>query len=302
MDNIKVNVITGFLGAGKTTAIINLLKQKDKDEKWAVIVNEFGEVSIDSMTLSESSESGEVYDISGGCICCTAKTYFHENLSKIVQENKYDRIIIEPTGLGGPDMVAEIILSIPELELLPSICLIDSTSFDNKRIQMIPLFRIQIERADVLVLNKSDLVDDEKLSSINDKIQQDFPGKLSYAISMNGNVDIALLDSGKPILKHNILAINLSKKEIKSKTYSTLEKEIFDIEGLLNYFQKEERIIRAKGYVRGKSGWRLFNYTLTSQNIEICRDLPHGVITIFTELDENDSFNQFDQKIEEYKV
>ncbi len=303
MEKIKVNIITGFLGAGKTTSIINLLKTKDKKENWAVIVNEFGEISIDSMTLSESTDLGKVYDIYGGCICCSAKEYFHENLNKIVQEKKFDRIIIEPTGLGGPDRVAEIILSNPELELMPSICLVDPGNFENKRIQMIPLFRIQIQRADVIVLNKCDLVKDQpKLESIMRKIRQTFPGKLSYSYSVNGDLDIGLLDSGKPIQKGNIFGVDLSEKEIRSKTYTTSESEIYDIEGLLQFFQKEESIIRAKGYVKGVSGWRLINYTLTGQKIEISSDLPQGVITIFTELKEGEPFYRIDQGIKRNQV
>ena len=303
MEKIKVNVISGFLGAGKTTAIIKLLEQKNKSEKWAVIVNEFGEVSIDFMTLLEYSEPGEVYDISGGCICCTAKTYFHRNLSRIVQEKKYNRIIIEPTGLGGPDMVAELILSIPELELLPSICLIDSTSLDNKRIQMIPLFRKQIQGADILVLSKCDLIeDDQKLLSIMDKVQQDFPGKLSYSRSANGRIDVGLLDSGKPIQKKNNWEIDLSKKEIKSKTYPISKNDIFDVDHLIHFFQRQQEIIRAKAYVRGKTGWQLVNYTLTGYHIEICRDLPQGTVTIFAEFEGNDFFSMIDAEIEKLKV
>lgn len=303
MNKIKVNIITGFLGAGKTTAIINLLKKKDKNENWAVIVNEFGEISIDSLTLSESTHTGKVYDIYGGCICCSAKEYFNENLNKIIQEKRFSRIIVEPTGLGGSDMVAEIIHSIGELELNPSICLVDPGYFENKRIQMIPLFRIQIQRADVVVLSKCDLVDDQqKLKSIMNNIQQTFPGKLSYSFSENGDLDIELLDSGKPIDKVDVLGINLSKKEVKSKTYTIPNSEIIDIEGLLDSFQNDESIIRAKGYVKGVSGWRLINYTLSGQNVEISSDLPQGVITIFTELEDGDSFKRIDQSIQDCRV
>ena len=85
MNSIPVNIISGFLGSGKTTAIINLLRQKTTDEQWAVIINEFGKISIDSQTLrSITSDTGTVFDISGGCICCSARGYFQENLEKII--------------------------------------------------------------------------------------------------------------------------------------------------------------------------------------------------------------------------
>ena len=127
MDIIPVNIISGFLGSGKTTAIISQLNHKANDENWAVIINEFGKISIDSQTLRSSSQSGKVFEISGGCICCSAKGYFKENLEKILQEGNYSRIIIEPTGLGGIDVVAEIVNANEGLRLMPVICMVDIT-------------------------------------------------------------------------------------------------------------------------------------------------------------------------------
>lgn len=131
MGKIPVNIISGFLGSGKTTAIIKLLGHKNAGEQWAIIVNEFGKISIDCQTLSSSSPGGTVYDISGGCICCSANGYFQENLEKIVRLGKYVRIIIEPSELGGIDMVSEIVVASPDLRLMPVICLVDITFIEN---------------------------------------------------------------------------------------------------------------------------------------------------------------------------
>ena len=98
MEKIPVNIISGFLGSGKTTAIIKLLKEKTASEKWAVIINEFGKISIDGQTLRSSSDAGSVFDIAGGCICCSAKGHFQENLEKIIQSGNFSRIIVEPSG------------------------------------------------------------------------------------------------------------------------------------------------------------------------------------------------------------
>jgi G3E family GTPase len=107
MGKLPVNIISEFLGSGKTTAIIKLLSLKATDEHWAVIINEFGKISIDSQTLRSISNVGKVFDISGGCICCTAKGYLKENIEEIIQSGKYSHIIIEPNCLGGIDMVSE---------------------------------------------------------------------------------------------------------------------------------------------------------------------------------------------------
>jgi len=86
---IPVHIISGFLGAGKTTMIIRLLGRKPETENWAIIINEFGKISIDAQTLQSKSAEGSLYEISGGCICCSAKGYFAENLDKIVRAKGY---------------------------------------------------------------------------------------------------------------------------------------------------------------------------------------------------------------------
>lgn len=89
MRKIPVHIISGFLGAGKTTEIIRILEQKPATENWAIIINEFGKISIDGKTLQSKSAAGSLYEISGGCICCSAKGYFAENLDKIVRAKGY---------------------------------------------------------------------------------------------------------------------------------------------------------------------------------------------------------------------
>jgi G3E family GTPase len=160
MGKIPVNIISGFLGAGKTTTIISLLSQKTTDEQWAVIINEFGRISIDSQTLRSSSETGTVFEISGGCICCSARGYFQENIEKIVQAERYSRIIIEPSGLGGIDMVSEIVTVNPDLILMPVICIVDITIIENPRLQLLPVYQSQIFKADVILFSKCDLLAD----------------------------------------------------------------------------------------------------------------------------------------------
>jgi G3E family GTPase len=298
MDKIKVNVITGFLGSGKTTAILNLLKQKNDKENWAIIVNEFGEISIDYLTLSEYGASGKVYEISGGCICCSAQTYFHKNLEKIIQANKYDRIIIEPTGLGGPDMITGMILSNPKLKLMPTICLIDQKMLEIKRLQMIPLFRNQMENADILVLSKCDLLEaSNKPAAILDRLQHDFPGKLSYSAAGNGTFDSGLLNGGHPIKKNNTWGLDLSKKEISSKTFTFSADTIFDLDSLGNFLKTNNEIIRAKGFIKSNTDWKSINYTLTGLHVKICSELPTSIITIFAETEEKDYFKAIESKI-----
>jgi len=105
VKNILVHIISGFLGAGKTITILRIFEQKKLQENWAILVNEFSKISIDGQILKSRSVAGSVYDIAGGCICYSAKAYLCENLEKIVETGKFNRIIIEPSGLGGIEIL-----------------------------------------------------------------------------------------------------------------------------------------------------------------------------------------------------
>mgnify|MGYP001061054053 CR=1 FL=1 len=108
---MKVDIISGFLGAGKTTLIKKLLDTLVKDEKVAIVENEYGEVGIDGDLLKDRRI--EVKEINSGCICCTIKGDFKQNILDIISNYRPDRIIIEPSGVANFSQVLE---SIKELE------------------------------------------------------------------------------------------------------------------------------------------------------------------------------------------
>ena len=103
-DLTPTNIIFGFLGAGKTTAILDLLARKPDNQRWAVLVNEFGEIGIDGKIISQAGvEAGvAVKEVPGGCLCCVAGVPFQVGLTELVRSARPDRLIIEPTGLGHP--------------------------------------------------------------------------------------------------------------------------------------------------------------------------------------------------------
>ncbi len=103
LEHIPTNILTGFLGVGKTTAILHLLQHKPESERWAVLVNEFGEVGIDGALIAGnySEEQGVfIREVPGGCMCCAAGLPMQMALNMLLARARPDRLLIEPTGLS----------------------------------------------------------------------------------------------------------------------------------------------------------------------------------------------------------
>jgi len=306
MDKIQVNIISGFLGSGKTTAIINILSQKPADEQWAVIINEFGKISIDSQTLRSFSPTGIVFDISGGCICCSAKGYFQENLEKIVQSGSYSRIIIEPSGLGGIDMVSDLVSNMPDLKLMPVICLVDIYGIENPRLQLNPIYRMQILKSDVIVFSKCDLItvlaEQENLIG---KFKLLFPGK-KHNLSTSVNIFLSYLsgnDNPKNPEQNNFRMnlpanSNLTDRNFKEENFIFTSDTIFNADHLTCFFIDRPQIVRAKGHIRTEKGWNLFNFTLSGCTFEPCQTKVQNEIVIIVEKSEINLLHTFRAEVE----
>ncbi len=153
----KTNLITGFLGSGKTTSILHLLANKDPAEKWAVLVNEFGEVGIDGALLADSGAM--VKEIPGGCMCCVNGLPMQVGLNTLLRQGKPDRLLIEPTGLGHPKQILDLLTAPvyePWLELRATLCLLDPRQLLDEKTINNDNFRDQLASADIIVANKSD--------------------------------------------------------------------------------------------------------------------------------------------------
>jgi G3E family GTPase len=301
MEKIPVNIITGFLGAGKTTAIILLLNQKTSDEHWAVIINEFGKISIDSQTLKSSTNKGNIYDISGGCICCSAKGYFNENLTEIINSGKYSRIIIELSGLGGIDMVSEVVELNPNLFLMPKICLVDIILSENERIQQLPIYRIQIIKSEIIIFTKCDLLEDKFLVlELKRKFDELYPGK---EIREHSTIS-KLINNPNTVsqLKSQFRQTTTANKELEDGNYQKKiivfdSKIAFEPNKLTHIFCKYPEILRGKGHIKYKNNWLLINYTLSYSNYEVCDLKEQNEIVVITEKTNDYFFEQLEEEI-----
>lgn len=289
MEKIPVNIISGFLGSGKTTAILQLLAQKTDEEQWAVVINEFGKISIDSQTIRSSSHSGTVYDISGGCICCSARGYLYENLSKIVQTGNYSRIIIEPSGLGGIDTVSEMVGLIPELSLIQVICMVDITTLENHRIQFSPVYRAQIIKSDIIIFSKCDLVfDGKEKERLIEIFKTTFPDKQNFqtiSIILSSLVSVNFRDK-QEINKYQMLFganPDLISDNYLEKNFKFNHETIFDTDKLCRFFTENPFIVRGKGHVRTNGGWQLANFTPSGYTFEPCQEKEQSEFVIIAD-------------------
>jgi G3E family GTPase len=170
---VPTNIITGFLGVGKTTAILHLLASKPANERWAVLVNEFGEIGIDGglMAGGQGAQTGVfIREVPGGCMCCVSGLPMQMALNRLLMDAKPDRLLIEPTGLGHPQEVIES-LSQPHyaavIDLRATLTLVDPRRTRDSRYTSNATFIQQIAVADVIVASKSDQCTDEDFSSLN---------------------------------------------------------------------------------------------------------------------------------------
>ncbi|MEZ9289671.1 GTP-binding protein [Vibrio lentus] len=169
---VPTNIITGFLGVGKTSAILNLMKNKPADESWAILVNEFGEIGVDGSLIKGNDSKQQVFirEVPGGCMCCAAGLPMQIALNQLLSEANPDRLLIEPTGLGHPKEVLEVLSSEhyrKVLSLQKNITLVDARKLSDTRYSGHDTFNQQITIADTIVGNKVDLYksgDAEKLA------------------------------------------------------------------------------------------------------------------------------------------
>lgn len=158
----RVDVISGFLGAGKTTLIQKLIKDVFAGKKVVLVENEFGEIGIDGGFLKEAGIT--INEINGGCVCCTLQGDFHDALEKV--ENTYhpDHIIIEPSGVGKLSDILSIIKSVEGLELNSYSAVVDAKRCKIYHKNFKEFFDDQISTACCVILSRTQMVNEEKLN------------------------------------------------------------------------------------------------------------------------------------------
>ncbi|WP_299688604.1 GTP-binding protein [uncultured Vibrio sp.] len=193
-QKVPTSIMTGFLGVGKTTAILNLLKNKPENENWAVLVNEFGEIGIDGALMTD--QGALIKEVPGGCMCCTAGVPMSVGINALLRQ-KPDRLLIEPTGLGHPKQVIATLTSqqyAPYVELKATIGLVDPRNLSNEKYTLNQNFNDQLDSADVIIGTKVDLVHSEDIDVFNDWVADQTPPKVFHTLIHDGQVPLEVLD------------------------------------------------------------------------------------------------------------
>ncbi|MGC2781178.1 MAG: GTP-binding protein [Bradyrhizobium sp.] len=171
-SKIPVTVLTGYLGAGKTT-LLNRILSEDHGKKYAVIVNEFGEIGIDNDLIVGADE--EVFEMNNGCICCTVRGDLVRIISGLMRrKGKFDAIIVETTGLADPAPVAQTFFVDEDVQKnarLDAVVTVADAKWLSDRLKDAPEAKNQIAFADVIVLNKTDLVSPPELAEVEARIR-----------------------------------------------------------------------------------------------------------------------------------
>ena len=195
MSKIPVTVITGFLGAGKTS-LLNQLIKNHKDKKFVIIENEFGEENIDSEFVSNIGDE-DLFELSNGCICCNLNTELFLVLENLIKNNhSFNHLLIETTGIADPGNILASFITDPgikaKFELDSVICLIDAANAE-KDLEKEDVLNKQIAISDTLILNKIDLSNDEAIAQLNSKIREINPTADIHQ-AVQSKLDVELLD------------------------------------------------------------------------------------------------------------
>ena len=162
LQNIPTHVIAGPLGAGKTSLIKHLLAQRPANERWAVLINEFGQIGLDAALLTRDDDGIALGEVAGGCLCCVNGAPFQVGLGRLLRKARPDRLFIEPSGLGHPAQLLKQLREAPWQQVLavqPCVLVLDAQALAAGK----PLPNAQREAlasAGLLVLNKNEALSD----------------------------------------------------------------------------------------------------------------------------------------------
>lgn len=296
---VKVDVFSGFLGAGKTRLIKKLIEEDYYNEQIAIIENEFGEVSIDGEILRKTNT--RVTEINSGCICCQVSGDFKKSLLEVIESYKVDRLIIEPTGVAKlsdlkKTFEEEELLELFELDKL--ITVVDCEKFNVylknfknfyvdqiKAANLIMFSRVQNISKDNLLQVKNEIKKINKNVFIIDKVWDDAHSMNLMTYDKKNFATTNRKSNSKSIFKTNKGAKLVKEDASNFQTFAVTMDRSMSKEELINKFKfisnndSYGKIIRAKGIVNINNKMGQFDFTLSEFSIEEINYNGKGVIS-----------------------
>ncbi|WP_095148845.1 GTP-binding protein [Pseudomonas sp. Irchel s3a18] len=174
LQNISTHVIAGPLGAGKTSLIKHLLAQRPETERWAVLINEFGQIGLDAALLSTGADGIALGEVAGGCLCCVNGAPFQIGLGRLLRQSRPDRLFIEPSGLGHPAQLLRQLSQAPwqgVLAVQPCILVLDAQALAAGK-PLPPSQQDALPSVGLLLLNKAESLSQGDRQRIVDQLPQ----------------------------------------------------------------------------------------------------------------------------------
>lgn len=282
---VPTHIISGFLGAGKTTLLQHLLTQKPKNEVWAILMNEFGQIGVDQQLITQQSGYA-VKELLGGCLCCSSQLPMQIALSRLLSESKPDRLFIEPTGLGHPAQLLEQ-LTEPHwhssLDMRALVVVVDGSRLHDKPWVQQHLYTDQLKAAQVVVISHKDSMNDDDQQAYIQLKQEYQTYVQSWIEAENGQVPLLQLDLPlvpvqrkiQLLLRQQMTQQNESEtQEIKQLPYHYVEtaqgytvagwklpkRWQFKFYDVLDLLCTQQDWIRIKAIFYTDLGWKSFNF------------------------------------------
>lgn len=286
---VKTHIISGFLGAGKTTVLQHLLRQKPQHERWAVLMNEFGQIGVDQQLLP--TEQGYIVkELLGGCLCCTSQLPMQLALSRLLQEQQPDRLFIEPTGLGHPQQLLDQLSELhwqSSLDLRGLIILVDGSRLHDRHWTEQNLYQQQLQAGQIVLISHQDLMQPADYQALA-LLKEQYIGQVEHWILLaHGEILLEQIDiKSRPIQRklQPLFQIQQAQTqqtknimpeiEIKALPYHyTQHSEQYQIAGwklpkqwYFNFYDLLDTLTDLQGWLRIKAivhtdqGWQSFNF------------------------------------------
>jgi G3E family GTPase len=268
-----VTLITGPLGSGKTTLLRYLLDVLP--QKLAILMNEFGEIAIDSQIIE--GKNVRIAELEGGCVCCSLLGEFEAAVAEVIDTVHPDRIIVETTGVAEPDaLLFEIQENVPQVRLDGVVTIVDADAIVRYP-SLGQTGRAQIDAADIILLNKADLVSAEQATEVTARLRQlneNAPILPTQRCQVDPDVlfGISQAHEVSPLPHRH----QLSVESFSYVSAATLDRHCFEV-----FIERlSPAVIRAKGFVRFPEGTYLFNYVAGRWDLETFAAKPTTLVFI----------------------